>query len=164
MDKDFFTLKVTTIGNSFGVTLPRHLCRALRIDRTAVLELIRNGPQMSLQVVSRGDRAGQPDRFDLAMLMRVLDRLGMTETDFVRLSYDGTPWRTFHMDVDVGGCVDLVTVARLRACAARRGKPEYRAEPWSETVDAVLLAIPNQSVVADRIREAPAREAATREL
>ena len=53
--------------------------------------------------------------------------------------------------MQIGGHQDLVTLARLDACLGRRRALERarKTEPWAETVDAVLLQIPNTAPTAD---------------
>ena len=141
-------LKVITVGNSFAITLPKQACRLLRIDRSTKMELSYNDHQLTLRPVARADSSDRIDKLQVARILRpLLLHFGLPQDVFKRISHDGTPLKTFLMDVDVGGHVDIVTLARLQVCLTRRREAERTdsSETWEETADAALIDVPNQA-------------------
>lgn len=72
----------------------------------------------------------------------------MTETEFQPLSHDGRTFRTFLLDVDVGGHMDLTTVDRLKLCLQLRSEAARAQQdvPWDVTIARVLELIPDRPV------------------
>jgi antitoxin component of MazEF toxin-antitoxin module len=138
--------KIVTIGSSFGVVIPKHVCRLLQLDRTTEISMHLEDDRIVIRAVNRADRARQPDRHRLGRVVTVLvNHYKMGRSEFERLSHDGTSWRAFLADVEIGGYVDPITVARLDECLVRRREVERQrvAELWPDTIDAVLLQIPD---------------------
>lgn len=138
--------KLVSVGNSLAVIIPRHVCRMLRLDRTTEVDLRLSDNQIVLRPITSATRVGQPDRFRLGRILTILVRTyAMTRADFARLSNDNTSIRRFCADVDIGGHVDTLTVARLEECLARRRELDltHIEESWNETIDAILLQLPS---------------------
>jgi hypothetical protein len=146
---------MVTTGTSLSLVVPKPVCRAHRFDRRTKFVMSYEDDRLVFRAIARADRTGQPDRHLLTKLLEALAKRGMKATDFDRLSHDGTKWRVFMTDVSIGGPIDLVTFARLRECLGRRRDLERAktTEPWSNTVDAVLLAIPDVSLVGNENQE-----------
>ncbi len=139
--------KVIAVGNSFALTIDRKTCRLLSIDRTTELRiLIEDKDTILIRPIRRADRTGQPDRFRLERTLKVLiQRYGMGAAEFKPLSHDGTSWRTFLLDAQVGGHVDLITVERIAHCLQLRSDAARRREdtPWETTIARVLELVPD---------------------
>jgi antitoxin component of MazEF toxin-antitoxin module len=145
--------KVIAVGNSFALTIDKKTCRLLRIDRTTELRVtIEDKDTILVRPIRRADRTGQPDRFQLERTLRVLiERYGMGPAEFKPLSHDGTSWRTFLLDAQVGGHVDLITVARIAHCLQLRSDAARRREevPWEATIARVLELVPEPPRAAE---------------
>ncbi len=139
--------KVIAVGNSFALTLDKRTCRLLCIDRTTELRVtIEDKDTILVRPLRRADRTGQPDRFRLERTLRVLiERYGMGAAEFKPLSHDGTSWRTFLLDAQVGGHVNLITVERIVHCLQLRSDAARRREevPWDVTIARVLELVPD---------------------
>jgi hypothetical protein len=145
--------KVIAVGNSFALTIDRKTCRLLCIDRTTELRVtIEDKDTILVRPIRRADRTGQPDRFRLERTLRVLiERHGMGPAEFKPLSHDGTSWRTFLLDAQVGGHVDLITVERIAHCLQLRTDATRRREevPWEATIARVLELVPDPPRAAE---------------
>lgn len=152
--------KCITVGNSFAITLSRHTCRLLRIDRTTEFSVtIEDKNTILLRPVRSADRAGQPDRFRLyKTLVALAQQYGMGDQEFQPLSHDGRTWRTFLLDAQVGGHADLTTVERLQLCLQLRSDAVRRREdvPWEATIATVLEAFPDRPAASPPATEDPA--------
>ena len=138
--------KIVAIGNSFGVVIPKQLCRLLRLDRTTEVSVALQNENIVVRAINRADRTGQPDRFRVGKPLAILVmHYGMTPEHFDRLSHDGTSWSRFTGDVEIGGYLDLITVARLDEVLGRRRELERAriTETWERTLDVVLLRVPS---------------------
>lgn len=143
--------KIITVGNSFAVVIPKEVCRLLRLDRKTEVNLVLQDDNILIRPIQRADRTGQPDRFRVGKVIVILTQhYGMSQADFARLSADGASWTRFVADVQIGGHLNLITVARLDECLGRRRELERarKTESWDETVDAVVLKIPSDQPVA----------------
>ncbi len=149
--------KVITVGNSFAVTINRKALRLLRIDHTTELSVsVEDRDTILIRPTRRSDRTGQPSSVEMYRMMKTLiQRHDMTATQFNRLSHDGTSWQTFLISIDVGGVLDLTTVARLATCLQLRSDAQRRREsvPWDTTIDTVLEMIPDRSPTTEPAQE-----------
>ncbi len=142
--------KVHEYGNSFAVVLDKQVCRLFEIDHTTELEMAVIDDRITFRpIVDRArrdrERTNQPDRFQLAKLVKVLaTKYKLSSDDFQRLSNDGMRWAMFVKVVSVSRWVDAVTVKRLVHCLDRLRDLEEAGttEPWAITIDAALLAFP----------------------
>jgi antitoxin component of MazEF toxin-antitoxin module len=145
--------KLVTVGNSFAITIDKRTCRLLRLDRTTEFSVTLEGKDsILLRPVRREDRSGQPDRFRLHQSVAALiQSYGMTDREFQPLSHDGRSFRTFLLDVDVGGHMDLTTVDRLKLCLQLRSEAARAKQhvPWEDTIRRVLELIPDRPVPKD---------------
>lgn len=145
--------KVIAVGNSFALTIDKRTCRLLRIDRTTELSVsIEDKNTILVRPIRQADRTGQPDRFRLERTLKVLiQKYEMTAAEFKPLSHDGTSWRTFLLDAQVGGHVDLTTVERLAHCLQLRSDAARRREEvtWEATIARVLELVPDPPRAAE---------------
>lgn len=145
--------KVIAVGSSFALTIDRKTCRLLCIDRTTELRVtIEDKDTILVRPIRRADRTGQPDRFRLERTLRVLiEKYGMGPAEFKPLSHDGTSWRTFLLDAQVGGHVDLITFERIAHCLQLRSDAARRREevPWEATIARVLELVPDPPRAAE---------------
>lgn len=143
--------KLIAVGNSFALTIDKKTCRLLRFDRETEFDVsIEDKDTLLVRPIRRSDRTGQPNRFQLRRTLLVLmQSYGMTAAHFAPLSHDGTTWRTFLLDADVGGRVDLTTVERLAQCLQLRRDALRRRETitWEETIARVLELVPSRPEV-----------------
>jgi putative addiction module antidote len=76
-----FTAKVTTVGNSLGIVLPRELLARLRVDKGDLLFLVESPLGFEMTPYEPGFEAQ----------MQQAERLMRTERNVLRLLADGRP-------------------------------------------------------------------------
>ena len=138
--------KFVSVGSSLAVVIPKPVCRLLRLDRTTEVELRLSDNQIVLRPLISANRVGQPDRLRVGRVLTILVKnYDFHGAAFARLSADGTSMRRFADDVNIGGRLDVLTVARLEECLARRRELDrtHTIESWNDTVDAILLQLPS---------------------
>jgi antitoxin component of MazEF toxin-antitoxin module len=156
--------KVIKVGSSLGITIPKSLCTSLNIQLHSLLNLgvdegvvvLRPLGVVRAQTRRRKSTARQaklPTTRPRIELLRALDAWGMTKQHFQRLSHDGTGLGEFVGVVSLGQAVDPVTIERLKMCLARQ---ETCKESWDETIDAVLLAVPERECDVDPVGKSAA--------